>query len=292
MRIATVKLAGEETAAIAIGEHFVSVGHINAHFGTAFRTNLLELMKYGQLEQLNAWCNANTNSLVESCATIGLSREDVILAPLYRHPGKIWGIGLNYQEHAADLGEQAPRSDPASFMKPDTTIIGIGEPICIPVQSQRTTAEAELAVIIGKRCKNVSQDTAEDFIAGYTTVIDVTAEDILRQNPRYLTRAKSFDTFFSFGSILVTPEEIDSTSELEVSTVINEVVHRKNTVSNMTFSPRHLVSFHSHVMTLLPGDVISTGTPGAAAIKGGDRVSCLITGFEPLHNPVIDLKNT
>jgi 2-keto-4-pentenoate hydratase/2-oxohepta-3-ene-1,7-dioic acid hydratase in catechol pathway len=123
-------------------------------------------------------------------------------------------------------------------------------------------------------------------VAGLTTVIDVTAVDILERNPRYLTLAKSFDTFFSFGPQLVTLDEVERIDDLEVSTVINGQLHRKSKVSNMTFSPWFLVSFHSKVMTLLPGDIISTGTPGAVTISEGDTVACEIEGFETLSNPV------
>jgi 2-keto-4-pentenoate hydratase/2-oxohepta-3-ene-1,7-dioic acid hydratase in catechol pathway len=172
-------------------------------------------------------------------------------------------------------------------MRPDTTIIGPGDEIVLPPQSERVTAEGELAVIIGREARNVSEEEAPTVVAGFTTVLDMTAEDILRRNPRYLTRAKSFDTFFSFGAELVTPDEIDDVGALEVATVLNGEVHRANTVSNMTFSPYWLVSFHSKVMTLLPGDVISTGTPGAVVIEDGDAAGCRITGFEPLENPVV-----
>lgn len=175
-------------------------------------------------------------------------------------------------------------------MKPTTTIIGPGETINIPHQSERTTAEAELGVIIGKVCKDVEEADAMDYIAGYTTIIDITAEDILQRNPRYLTRSKSFDTFFSFGPEFVTPDEVGDLMKLEVSTIINGDLHRKNTVDHMTFNPLNLVSFHSKVMTLLPGDIISTGTPGAVVINDGDVVECRIEGFEPLVNHVRDLK--
>jgi 2-keto-4-pentenoate hydratase/2-oxohepta-3-ene-1,7-dioic acid hydratase in catechol pathway len=127
-------------------------------------------------------------------------------------------------------------------------------------------------------------------VAGFTTIIDMTAEDILRQNPRYLTVSKSFDTFFSFGPQLVTPDEIPDVSTLEVSTVLNGRVHAQNVVANMSFSPAFLVSFLSRVMTLLPGDIISTGTPGACAIADGDVVECRINGFPSLINPVVDFK--
>src|SRR5690606_6791315 len=96
--------------------------------------------------------------------------EDARVAPLYRHPRKIWGIGLNYVEHAQDLSEVAPNTEPASFMKPDTTIIGEKDTIIIPKQSNRTTAEAELGIIIGKECKDVSEEDAIHYVAGYTTI--------------------------------------------------------------------------------------------------------------------------
>ncbi len=156
----------------------------------------------------------------------------------------------------------------------------------LPAQSGRVTTEAELAVIIGREAKDLLEEDAPSVVAGFTTVLDMTAEDILRRNPRYLTRAKSFDTFFSFGPHLVTPDEVGEVGELEVATVLNGEVRRKNTVSNMIFSPWSLVSFHSKVMTLLPGDVICTGTPGAVEIRDGDVVECRISSFEPLSNPV------
>ncbi len=171
-------------------------------------------------------------------------------------------------------------------MKPDTTIIGPGEEILLPEQSERVTGEAELGLIIGREAKNASEEEAPSVVAGLTTVVDMTAEDILQRNPRYLTRAKSFDTFFSFGPQLVTLDEVREIGNLEVATVLNGEVWRRNVVSNMTFSPWFLVSFHSKVMTLLPGDIILTGTPGAVEIRDGDVVSCRINGFEPLSNPV------
>ncbi len=116
------------------------------------------------------------------------------------------------------------------------------------------TAEAELGVIIGRTAKNVSEEEAPSVVAGFTAVLDMTAEDVLRKNPRYLTRAKSFDTFFSFGPHLVTPDEVGDLGDLEVATVVNGAVRRENVVSNMTFSPYELVAFHSRVITLLPSN--------------------------------------
>lgn len=258
---------------------------INRALGTGWPEEMLELLWSGELDRLVGWYRGiserSDNPLLGFVAT-----EAAAYAPPYRRPRKIWGIGLNYVEHAGDLSESAPSTEPASFMKPDTTIIGSGDEILLPEQSERVTAEAELGVIIGRECRNVPEEDALSIIAGFTTIIDMTAEDILQRNSRYLARAKSFDTFFSFGPEITTPDEIEDLAELPVATVLNGEIHRKNVVSNMTFPPAFLVSFHSKVMTLLPGDIISTGTPRAAVIRDGDVVSCEIPGFATLTNPV------
>jgi len=217
-----------------------------------------------------------------------LPLSGLTLTAPYRNPAKIWGIGLNYREHAADLDEVSPSEEPASFMKPATTIIGPGDTIVLPKQSERVTGEAELGVIIGRRCKDVPLEGAPAVIFGYTTIIDMTAEDILRRNPRFLTRSKSFDTFFSFGPVIVTPDEVEDVNGLTVQTIRNGQVTAENVVRNMMFPPFELVSFHSQVMTLEPGDIISTGTPGAVHIRHGDVVRCHIEGVGTLENPVRD----
>jgi len=291
MRLATIKSAerAKEIAVIVTDKGLLPVEVLN-DLGMNFAATLFEIIERGQLEDLKTWWNAEGRNYLSKFVDRLIPHQEANYAPLYRHPRKIWGIGLNYVEHAYDLNEKAPSTEPASFMKPDTTIIGPGDTIQIPVQSERTTAEAELGVIIGKQCKGIQEDEAEKYIAGYTTVLDMTAEDILQVNPRYLTRAKSFDTFFSFGPHFVTPDEIDDLFNLSVATYINGQLHRTNKVCNMTFNPYYLVAFHSQVMTLLPGDIISTGTPGAVVIRDGDVVECRIDGFEPLVNSVKDLK--
>ena len=289
MRLATINYSGEEIATIVSDFGLIPVNCLS-EIGLDFESTLFELIERGQVEDLKSWWEAEGKNQKEFWSKFLVPYEQVRYAPLYRRPRKIWGIGLNYVEHAEDLHESAPRTEPASFMKPDTAIIGPGDLIEIPRQSVRTTAEAELGVIIGKRCKDIDESEALDYIVGYTTIIDMTAEDILQVNPRYLTRSKSFDTFFSFGPQLVTKDEIDDLLSLRVATYKNSKIHRMNVISNMTFKPFWLVAFHSKVMTLLPGDIISTGTPGAAIINHGDEVECKINGFVPLTNRVKDLK--
>lgn len=291
MRLATIKLNGVETAALVTEKGVLPIESMNQAFNQNWSTDVFEMLHTGQLDELKKWQQTDAGRQLDSLKEQYIPVNEVVYGPLYQHPRKIWGIGLNYVEHAADLHEKAPNTEPASFMKPDTTIIGPQDEILIPHQSERTTAESELGIIIGKECKNVSEADAPNVIAGFTTIIDMTAEDILQINPRYLTRAKSFDTFFSFGPQLVTPDEVPEVLDLNVATVINGQIHRRNVVSNMTFRPWFLVSFHSKVMTLLPGDIISTGTPGAVVIRNGDIVECQIDGFEKLVNSVRDLKH-
>jgi 2-keto-4-pentenoate hydratase/2-oxohepta-3-ene-1,7-dioic acid hydratase in catechol pathway len=287
LRLATVRLEGVETAAVVLDRGAVPLAKMHDSFGTGWPTELLHLVAGDHLGDLRRWWDGLSAAGLEAVSDRAMPPSQAPYAPLYRRPRKIWGIGLNYVEHAGDLDETAPSDEPASFMRPDTTIIGPGEGIRLPEQSQRVTAEAELALVIGREAKDVPEEEAPSVVAGFTTVLDMTAEDILRRNPRYLTRAKSFDTFFSFGPELVTTDEVDDVKGLEVSTVLNGEVYRTNTVSNMTFSPWWLVAFHSRVMRLLPGDVISTGTPGAVAIEEGDVAECRINGFKPLINPVV-----
>jgi 2-keto-4-pentenoate hydratase/2-oxohepta-3-ene-1,7-dioic acid hydratase in catechol pathway len=283
VRLTSLRIDGAEPAALVRPGGAVLLSEINGAFGTGWSTTVQGLIEAGEVETLRDWVAGADDARLDGLA---LPQDGVAYAPLYRRPRKIWGIGLNYVEHAADLSEKAPSTEPASFLKPDTTIIGPGNGIRIPPQSQRTTAEAELGVIIGRECKDVDEADAPGVVAGFTTIIDMTAEDILEKNPRYLTRSKSFDTFFSFGPELVTVDEVADVDALEVSTLHNGSLHRRNVVANMTFRPWWLVAFHSRVMTLLPGDIISTGTPGAVHIRTGDVAGCEITGFRPLSNPV------
>jgi 2-keto-4-pentenoate hydratase/2-oxohepta-3-ene-1,7-dioic acid hydratase in catechol pathway len=289
MRLATIRHQGGETAAIATADGLITLEELNRITDSAWPTDLLTLITSGQLAALNRWYRHGGEEKLQGPSAT-LLPLDADYAPPYRHPRKIWGIGLNYMEHARDLSETAPSAEPASFMKPDTTIIGPGETIRVPLLSERTTGEAELGIVIGQRCKDVPQDQAYRVVAGFVPIIDMTAEDILQRNPRNLTLSKSFDSFFSFGPHLVTPDEVDDPLLLQVATYLNGRLHRRNVVANMTFRPDFLIAFHSRVMTLLPGDIISTGTPGAVVINDGDVVEARIDGFPSLANPVKDLK--
>lgn len=290
MKIATILSDGQEVAGIITDDGGLPLPSINDRFNKNWPHDLFSILAEDRLEEIQTWFYQNSGTLTDELKEISIPKEKIRFAPLYRRPRKIWGIGLNYKDHAADLSEKVPVSEPASFMKPDTAIIGHHDTIKIPVLSEKTTGEAELGLVFGKKCKDVKPNEWRSVLAGVTPIIDMTAEDILKRNPRNLTQSKSFDSFFSFGPILYTMDEVKDVFTLNVQTIINGSLHAENTISHMTFPLDFLVAYHSQIMTMLPGDIISTGTPGAAALKDGDTIECRIGGFQPLTNPVIDLK--
>lgn len=290
MKIATVQYQSQTSACIVTNFGYLPIPIINQNFNKDWPQDVFTILTKDILDEIKEWFYLNKIASSPEVEQLCIPEESVKLEPLYRQPRKIWGIGLNYEAHAKDLSEHTPKSEPASFMKPDTTIIGHKDTIKLPLLSEKTTGEAELGLIFGKRCKHVEREDWLSVLAGFTTVIDMTAEDILKRNPRNLTQSKCFDTFFSFGPILYTVEEITDVSTLNVQTILNGKVCCENKVSNMTFPPDVLVAYHSKLMTMLPGDIISTGTPGAVTLKDSDIIECHISGFEPLINPVMDLK--
>lgn len=231
---------------------------------------------------------SGTLPAVDDAPADRIDERHVRFGPPLERFGKLWGIGLNYAEHAGDLDEQRP-DEPASFLKPNTAVTGPGGPIRLPPtdQSDGVTAEAELAVLMGRECRNVDEESADDVIAGYLPVIDMTAEDVLQRNPRFLTRAKSFDSFLVVGPTIAVPEEPPSLEEITVRTIVNDEVAAENEVRNMLFPPREIVSFHSDVMTLRPGDLFSTGTPGAEPIDPGDHVRASVETVGSVDAPVV-----
>jgi 2-keto-4-pentenoate hydratase/2-oxohepta-3-ene-1,7-dioic acid hydratase in catechol pathway len=198
------------------------------------------------------------------------------------NPSKVVAVGLNYRDHARELKMDIP-GYPLIFMKPSTSVIGEGDPIVFPVQTQELHYEGELGIVIGKRARNVPAGKARDFIAGYTCANDVTARDLQRLDGQW-TRAKSFDTFCPLGPRIVS--DMDPTA-LEIMTRVNGEVKQRSTTANMIFDVYDLVSFISGIMTLLPGDVIITGTPpGVGPLLPGDTVEVEIEGIGTLTNTV------
>lgn len=204
-----------------------------------------------------------------------------ILAPCV--PSKIIAVGKNYVKHAAEMGTPVPQ-EPLLFLKPPTTIVADTHNISYPPQSQQVDYEGELALIIGDRCSHVNSEQAAKSIWGYTIANDVTARDLQRKDGQW-TRAKGFDTFCPLGPWIVRELSV----EAKIQTFINEEENprQSSSISDMVFSPDVLVSYISQIMTLIPGDVILTGTPdGVGAIKPGDAVRVEIEGIGHILNQV------
>ncbi len=206
----------------------------------------------------------------------------VLLAPCT--PSKIVALGLNYRDHAAELGSPLP-DEPLLFLKPGTAVIGPDAAIVYPKMSRRVDYEAELAVVMGRTARRVKEAAAWDYILGYTAFNDVTARDLQKKDVQF-TRAKSFDTFAPLGPWIET--EIPNPDNLTVEAYLNGERRQHSNTGNLVFGVAHLVSFISRIMTLLPGDVIATGTPsGIGPMRPGDIVEIRVEGIGTLRNRVV-----
>lgn len=284
MRLSTITIDGAEVAAVHVpGRGLAPLPAISDDLPATMQS----LIEFGISQEVRKELQARSSEVNST----GIVPQDAAhFGPLYRRPRKILGIGLNYRSHAEDLAETHP-TEPASFLKGDHTIIGPGDDIVLPPQSRHVTAEAELGLVLGTECRDVDEDEALRHLVGVCPILDQTAVDILQRNPRFLTRSKNFPTFFSFGPTLVTLDEVlhdgATLDRVLVSTYRNDELQREDVVAGMAHSPQQLISLHSRVMPLFPGDIISPGSPGATRVEHGDNVECRIPGVGILHNHVV-----
>jgi 2-keto-4-pentenoate hydratase/2-oxohepta-3-ene-1,7-dioic acid hydratase in catechol pathway len=201
-------------------------------------------------------------------------------------PTKIVCIGRNYREHAKELGHEIP-TEPLIFLKPPSSVIGPGKQVRRPHDSERVDHEAELAVIIGKRCRHVREDEdVKAYIRGYTCLNDVTARDLQKKDGQW-TRAKGYDTFCPIGPMV--NDEIDPWAGVDIECRVNGEVKQHGNTRDFIFPLDVIIRYISRVMTLLPGDLIATGTPeGVGPVKAGDVMEVSVQGVGTLSNPVID----
>lgn len=204
-----------------------------------------------------------------------------LLAPVIPR-SKVVAVGKNYREHAAEMGGEAPAA-PLLFLKPNTAVIGPNDAIVLPVQSERVEHEGELAVVIGRIAKNVASKDYAGYVFGYTAANDVTARDLQKADGQW-ARAKGFDTFCPLGPVIETEFDIAAAT---LQTRVNGELRQNGQVSDLVHDIGSIVEYASSVWTLLPGDVILTGTPaGVGPLHAGDVVEVEITGIGTLSNPV------
>ena len=202
-----------------------------------------------------------------------------------RAPSKIVCVGRNYAAHARELGNDVPER-PLLFLKPPSALIANGEPIVLPLDSQRVEHEGEIGLVIGRRVRDISEAEALEAIAGYVALNDVTARDLQKLDVQF-TRAKGFDTFCPVGE-LIPAERVRQWRDLEIICRVNGQERQRGFAHDMVFGMPMLVSYISRVMTLEAGDIIATGTPeGVGPLNAGDEVEVEVGGLDVLVNPVV-----
>ena len=207
-----------------------------------------------------------------------------LLAPVIPR-SKVVGVGRNYAAHAAELGNEVPAT-PLTFLKPNTSVIGPNEPIIYPRVSQEVSFEGELAVVIGRICREVPVARVPEVIFGYTVANDVTARDLQRTDGQW-ARAKGFDTFFPLGPWITTHQSLEEVGGLSVRTTLDGELRQDGNTKDMIFTVAELVAYVSSFTTLLPGDVILTGTPeGVGPMQPGQEVTVDVEGIGSLTNPI------
>lgn len=212
--------------------------------------------------------------------------EVKLLAPVIPR-SKVVCVGMNFPEHRADLAYEGPET-PLIFLKPNTAIVGPGDPILIPPVEGRIVHEGELAIVIGAVAKSVKAADYEKYVFGYTIANDVTARDVQRKENKF-TRAKGFDTFCPLGPALVTADALADPQDLTLTVRVDDEVRQEASTRDMIFPVAALLAFISRVMTLEPGDVVLTGTPeGVGPLEAGQVVRVTVPGIGTLENPVVD----
>lgn len=210
------------------------------------------------------------------------TRDLTFMTPI--DPVKIWCIGLNYGEHAREANMAIP-DEPCIFMKPQTCLIAHGEAVKLPSWTGRVDYEGELAVVIGKTCRNVDETRALDYVLGYSCFNDVSARVLQKKDVQWV-RAKGFDTFGPFGPAVLVARSIPASAEL--TTCLNGTVVQQSSFGDMIFSVASIVACLSRFATLEAGDIIATGTPsGVGPVKPGDVVEISIDGIGTLKNPIV-----
>jgi 2,4-didehydro-3-deoxy-L-rhamnonate hydrolase len=245
----------------------------------------------GMVELIALGAGAARQALEHAGERVPLERARVL--PPVPAPPKLIGIGLNYRDHAAESGQPIPEK-PVVFAKYPTALAGPGAVIRIPPDTEKVDYEVELAVVIARRVRDVEPEQALDAVFGYAVFNDVSARDVQFSEGGQWTRAKSFDGFAPMGPCLVTADEVGDPQRLSLATRVNGETLQQGNTAEMIFSVAEIVSFLSRGATLLPGDVIATGTPAGVGmahdpprfLQPGDEVECEVEGLGILRNPV------
>ncbi|HEY7914756.1 MAG TPA: fumarylacetoacetate hydrolase family protein [Blastocatellia bacterium] len=292
MKLLSMKLDGEDRAGILIGDEALDLRAVDSSMATCKDALDIILLEPGRLNALRLHQpDEEMLSKYRHAGALHPIRNVALNSPVL-HPGKILAVGLNYAAHASEGGRKPPER-PLIFSKNVTALIGPGDPIRLPRISDKVDYEAELAVVIGKQGRSIASINAYEHIAGYTIMNDVTARDLQRSESQW-ARAKGLDTFAPCGPWLVTADEMTDPHSLDISLRVNGEARQRSNTSDLIFKIPSLIEFISEDLTLLPGDIISTGTPSGVGaymtppvfLKQGDTIEITIAGIGVLRNRV------
>ncbi len=297
MKIVTYRRDTEKRLGLLIDQTVYDTEACASYLGVeAVPSDLLELLtlgKKGSLTDLHDKVRESIASNTEMPLRCWAVLEEVRLCAPVSKPGKIICLGRNYRDHAEEQGAKIPEA-PLLFSKASTAVIDPGEPIVIPAGSTRVDYEGELAFVIGKRARSLDEAEATEAIFGYCCLNDVTEREAQFKEKQWF-RAKSMDSFAPIGPCIVTGDEIGDPLGLRITTKVNSQIMQSDSTENLIFTPSYIVSFVTGTMTLEPGDIVSTGTPGGVGVfrepqvflKEGDVVEITIDKIGTLVNPVV-----
>jgi len=279
---------GRERAGVLVDEMVVELGVIDS----SLPESVGAILEKGALDAL-AGAAAKSRSTLEHGRQGVWNLNEVRLGPPITNPSKVICLGLNYADHAREQKKEPPEK-PLLFSKAPSALSGPADPIVIPKQDDKVDCEAELAVVIGKAARNISEGEAMKAVAGYMVFNDVSARHIQRSERQWF-RGKSFDTFAPCGPALVTADEVPDPHSLAISSRVNDEYMQRSTTSELIFKIPYVVSYISRSMTLRPGDIIATGTPAGVGVfrdpprflKPGDIVAIEIGGIGRIENEVV-----
>ncbi len=301
MRLVTYSRLGVPSIGIELEDGILDIPEAASRFGRMhhihgklFPSTMIDLLRWSAgIDVVRQILDTYSESELEERPLLYNFDSIRLLAPIER-PGKIVALGLNYRDHIEETGREVPKF-PVMFAKFPSAVIGPDEPIIIPKVSKKIDWEIELGVVIGRSCKEVSEEKALDYVAGYTVLNDVTARDIQKHDGGQWVRGKSIDTFCPIGPCIVTADELGDGSGLKMQTKVNGIVKQDSNTSNLLFDVPQIVSYLSQSFTLEPGDIIATGTPSGVGfardppeyLKPKDIVEMSIEDIGTLRNPVV-----
>ncbi|MHA2026647.1 MAG: fumarylacetoacetate hydrolase family protein [Candidatus Thorarchaeota archaeon] len=299
MRLVTYSRMGVPSIGIEIEDGILDIPDAASHYGRkyhvrghSFPSTMIDLLQWPSGIEVVRQIVDRYEETPEGERLMTYPISSVTLEAPISRPGKIVALGKNYLDHVEETGSDVPEF-PVIFTKFTSSVIGPDDPIVIPKVSSKIDWEVELGVVIGKSCKDVSEDQALDYIAGYTVINDVSARD-LQMNDGQWIRGKSLDTFCPMGPCIVTQDEIGDASGLKMYTKVNGEVKQDSSTSNLMYNVRQIISFLSKSFTLEAGDIIATGTPSGVGfvreppefLIPGDMVELYIEKIGYLRNPV------